>query len=244
MSNHFTTFLLACTMVITIAPQSNAMHGMLRMHDDTACTTNVTREFGFIGPGVSWVNIDNFNNFLAAQGISRFKAMTPTLSIGGHKELRRLILESNLSLRYWHDNLNSNLRTSLFAGDIVWNSGINVLPASLPVTFFPCFGFGAGLATLHLMSDTKSFGQILASSEPDAMLWQASFLLNVGAGTDVLFVKKDALRGMALGIRGGYLFDPFSRKKDREWRSGRTEIEGMPVLRQNGPYLRLILGGW
>lgn len=240
MSNHYTSLLLAFAMVMTVAAQSDAMHGM---QGDTACTTKVTCGFGFIVPGISWVDIDNFNDFIATQGISSFKAMTPTLSIGGHKEKRRLIMESGLTLRYWRDNVNSNLRTSLFAGDMVWNNGINVLPAALPLTAFPYFGLGVGLAAVHLRNDEKTFSQLLASSEPDATLWQASFLLNVGGGADVFLIKKGSTRGMALGIRAGYLFDPFSRKRDRKWRSGRTDIVDVPILRQNSPYLRLVIGG-
>lgn len=225
MSNHIKTLILAGAIFMANVPQSSAMHNM---NSDSACTTMVTRQFVFVSPGVSWINIDKVNNFLMTQGISSFKEMPPMLSIGRSKEIRKLIFESNLTLRYWHDNVNSNLRTSLFVGDMAWNSGINVVPATLPVTFFPYVGIGVGLNSLRIRSD--------------AMVWQAAFLLNAGAGSNIVLTKKDSSRGLVLGIRAGYLFDPFT--KNRNWHSSATKIEDLPALNQSGAYIRLIIGGW
>jgi hypothetical protein len=76
------------------------------------------------------------------------------------------------------------------------------------------------------------------------MLWQASFLLNAGIGADALFTKTGSAHGFVLGVRGGYLFDPFFRKPDRNWYSDRVAITDVPLFNQNGPYLRLMVGGW
>jgi hypothetical protein len=245
MSKQLSGLLVACAIVLSAsASQVSAMHNMHRMHGDTACTTMVTREYGFINPGVSRANLNNINAYLKIKGITKFKFYTPTLSIGGHKEYHRLVLESNLTLRYWRDRVNSNLRTSIYAGDLVWNHGINVLPTTLPTLLFPYLGLGVGLATMHIRSEEKTLSQLLTSSEPNVRLWQASFLLNGGIGLDRQFKMSGGAHGMTVGLRGGYLLDPFYKKKDRSWFSNRVEIGDVPILRQNGPYLRLMLGCW
>jgi hypothetical protein len=226
-------------LIIAFASQSFAMQNM---HSDSACTTMVSRTYGFISPGLTWVNNNDLNSFLGTEGIASFNTMSPTFSLGGHREMKRLIMESNLNFRYWRDNVDNGLRTSLFASDIVCNTGINVLPATMPVTLFPYLGLGAGLNTLHFRRDTKTLAQVLTFSGSDAMLWQASFLINLGLGADFILAKADGTHGLVLGLRGGYLFDPYNGDKD--WNLGGTEVEDVPNFKQSGPYVRLILGGW
>jgi hypothetical protein len=241
MSKKKSISMLMCIMVLIPAVWTNAMHGM---HGDSAWGEPIVHGYGYLSPGVSRVDAGRINRFLGDRGISSFMATAPSVSIGGHREYRRLVLESGLTMCYRRDNVNANLRTSLSTGDLLWNHGINVLPVGVPATLFPYIGMGIGVASLHVRSDKKEFGALLASSEPDAMLWQASFLLNGGIGADLIRSVKGTRRGMVLGLRGGYQLDPFSQSKGRAWRSGRTEIENMPILRQNGLYVRLILGGW
>ena len=241
MTNRLKMIYIVCALATSFTQQADAMH---EKSADTLFDTNVTCGFGFIVPGVMWADIDNVNDYLASQGISRFKSVTPTLSFGGHREMKRLVFESVVTLRYWRDRVNENLRSTFFACDMVGNHGINVMPETLPVIVFPYFGFGVGFASMYFRSKTKKLEQLLASSEPDAMLWQAAFLLNAGGGADFLLFKKGSEKGMAIGIRAGYLFDPFSGNEDRDWWSGGTRIDDAPLFKQNGPYLRLILGGW
>ena len=240
MSKYLKALILTTAMLLTIALQSHSM--MMKMCGDSMCATTAIRGIGFVSPGISWVDLDRFNNFLGSQGISSFNTMAPTLTIGGYKEMNNIIMESNLTLRYWQDNVKSNLRTSLFMGDLDWNAGINLMKSSMPLCLFPYVGAGVGLNSLHMRSNKKSLGALLVSSDPNAMLWQAAFLLNVGVGSNYLFPRKNAAHGLALGLRAGYQFDPIS--KNRDWHSGGTNIVDLPTLKQSGPYLRLVLGGW
>lgn len=213
-----------------------------KMCHDTTCSTAVTHSFGYISPGFTWVDNDNLNNFLATLGIGSFRENSATLSFGKRKEIRKIIGESALRLRYWDSEVNTGIRSSLFMGDILWNAGFNLMPLNTPAVIFPYAGLGVGLNTLRIRSESKTLSELLESTEPNAFIWQAAFLINVGAGADFKIAKKDARGGIVLGIRSGYLFDPFT--KNRDWYSNGSEITDIPVLKQSGPYIQLIVGGW
>lgn len=225
-----------------VASSTVSAQAMQNRWADTACSTMGCRSFGYISPGLAWNNLDNINNALAAQGISAFKGMAPTLSLGMNRELGRLVMESSITWRYWFDNLDGATRTSLGAGDLIFNTGFNLFPFSAPLTLVPYLGIGGGLNTIHIRNDSKSLTNLLGSTEPDAMLWQGTFLVNLGIGSDLLLSKNDMLNGLALGLRVGYLFDPFA--DNMRWYSNGVYINDIPALNQSGAYIRLILGGW
>lgn len=239
MLNQIKTMILGGAIVLSLVSQSDAMQNK---GCDSACTQSPTRHFGFIAPGVSWIDADKLNDFLATQGISSFKDVAPTLSLGGSKEYRRLIFESNLTMRYWHERVNSNVRTSLFMGDMMWNTGYNLLPPSFMTRVFPYAGIGFGINSIYLRNDTATFADMRSSQNTNSMLWKAKFLINAGLGTDLILTKDKSGPGLVMGLRAGYLYDPFNHNKS--WYSSGTEIKGMPDLRQSGAYIKLILGGW
>ena len=232
--------ILTCALLTTIALQSSAMEEKRMMQNDSSSNVPPVRHAGFISPGIAWINVDDINDYLATMGIASFKTVTPTLSIGGSKEIHDFIFESAVTLRYWKNNVNSNLRTSLFAGDVTWNCGYNVLPQTVRATFFPYAGIGAGLNSLRIRKDKMTTSEVFTVASTDAMIWQTMFLLTVGAGADIQLHMKDASRGMILGIRGGCTFDPFT--KDRNWYSKGSTVENGPKLKQNSAYIRLIFG--
>jgi hypothetical protein len=238
-------FIVTSAMLMTVVCPANAMDkGMMHSNpdNDSTCMTKISRQYGFISPGGAQISTRRLNEYLATQGVSAFRTTEPTLSLGMHKELQRLIMESNFTMRFWRDRKNADMRTSLFMGDIVWNTGYNVLPTEIPVNLFPYLGLGVGLNSIRFRSDTKTLAQLRASSDPNVLVSQAAFLLNAGVGSDFILSNKEKTRGMVIGLRAGYLLDPLSKRRD--WYSGRTEIEDMPNLKQSGVYGRIILGGW
>lgn len=216
----------------------NAMH--FAKSDSLSCSTMVTRHFGFIEPGASWLSMDNLNDYLVQQGLSSFNDRSPSFTIGHRKEFKRLYFESGFTFRYYDDHKRLNLKASLYNGTYLWNTGFNLLPKAFPVTLFPYAGMGVGGAYMHVRSDSRAFSEALVSNGPDFTMWQGAFLLNAGVGSDFILTKSE--RGFVIGIRGGYLYDPFTSK--REWRSNGTKITNLPDLDQSGPYVNLLIGGW
>jgi hypothetical protein len=143
------------------------------------------------------------------------------------------------TLRIFGDNLDSANRTSLYMGNISCYGGVNVLPINLPVNLYPYLGFGLGLNMLHIRSNERAVTDILASSEPDPFLWQVTGLLDLGVGSELKHSIKTG--GLAIGLRMGYLVD---LKKNKKWIAGGTRVTGISSISQNGPYIRLVLGGW
>ncbi len=209
-------------------------------YDSSTCSTKVTRQFMFIQPGAAWLSVEKLNDYLILQGLSRFSDRSPSLTIGHRKEFKRLYFESGITFRYYDDHTKANLKTSLFNGTYLWNTGFNTLPPALPVTLFPFAGMGIGGTYVHVRSDSRAFSEAIVSNGPDITMWQGAFLLNAGVGSDFIVTK--ASNGFVVGIRGGYIFDPFTKKRD--WRSHGTKITNLPTLDQSGPYIQLVLGGW
>ncbi|HMA63640.1 MAG: hypothetical protein ACM31E_07840 [Fibrobacterota bacterium] len=227
-------------LVLLLSSFSVTAMNFCNKNDSMSCSTMVTRHFGYVEPGVAWLSIDNLNDYLVMQGLSPFEDRSPSFTIGHRKEFKRLYFESGLTFRYFDDHTKSNLKTSLYNGTYLWNTGFNLLPQNLPMTIFPFAGIGVGGTYLHVRSDSRAFSDAIVSNGPDITMWQGAFLLNAGAGSDFILSKKD--RGFVIGIRGGYIYDPFTSK--REWRSNGTKITNLPNLDQSGPYIQLVIGGW
>jgi hypothetical protein len=200
-----------------------------------------THEFGYISTGMSWINSGNLNGYLVSLGYSRFQEQAWTLSLGKYRDWDRFVMEHHILARIVGDNLNGTLRSSIGFGEIVFDAGFNVLPPVMSLDLYPYLGIGAGLAYLNFRSNTKTLPALLNSTEPNSFLMQATPLVDVGIGSNYLLGNSDESMGFTFGIRIGYLADLYANKK---WYSDMTAVSGLPSIMQNGPYIRLTLGGW
>jgi hypothetical protein len=198
-----------------------------------------TNEFGYTSAGIAWLDLRGINNSLAALKLSPFLENAWTLSLGHHTERGRWISEGGATLRIWGDHRDLGYRSSLYIGDFSCRSGINVLPTYLPINLYPYWGLGIGLNTLNIRSDQKALSELLVSSQPHAFLWQVTGLLDLGLGSEFKYSDKNG--GCAIGLRMGYLVDLYKNKK---WISDGVRVTGLSSISQNGPYIRLVLGGW
>lgn len=108
---------------------------------------------------------------------------------------------------------------------------------------YPLIGVGAGGMQYAITPTTStSFGSILANPGRSARLSSGSMLFALRGGmTYMLSNRKTPGRGMALGVRVGYVINPF----DPSWReSENTSVNGGPKLTSAGPELSISLGGW
>lgn len=209
--------------------------------DTSGMMMKPTHEFSYISPGFSWINLGSFNNFLVSSGFTRFPAQAWTISLGGYKDFRRLVMEGAIMARIWGYNLDGPQRVSLGAGEIVWNSGFNVLPPEWSTSLYPYMGLGIGMNSLYIRAKSKTLLSLLAATEPNSFMWELTPLLNLGLGSNYLLSAKDGSKGLAIGLRIGYLVNLYMNKK---WSSDGINVSDLPSILQNGAYIRLTLGGW
>jgi hypothetical protein len=225
--------------VLLVAFTSAPAHTM--DNDSMMMKMKPTHEFGYISPGMSWINFGNLNGYLESLGYTHFQEQAWTLSLGRYRDWGRFVMESHILVRIMGDNLDSTLRSSLGFGEIVGDAGFNVLPPAMPLDLYPYLGLGVGGAVMNFRSNTKTLPELLVSTEPNSMLWQVTPLFDLGIGSNYMLGSKDGSMGFAFGLRIGYLFDLYVNKK---WYSNMITVSGLPSITQNGAYIRLTLGGW
>jgi hypothetical protein len=200
-----------------------------------------TREFGFVSPGISWTFLGQLNSSLTSSGLTGFPEHAWGLSFGREKEFRRLIMEHSLSFGIYGDNLDGNLRTSLFVGNLIGRTGFNVLPPALFASLYPYLGLGAGLNVIHFRANSRTLGSMLTATDSNVYAWQLTPLLDLGLWSNFIFANKEGTRGLVAGLRVGYLADLYYTKR---WYSDGAVLSDLPAIQQTGPYIKLVLGGW
>ncbi len=199
-----------------------------------------TRRYGFLGIGIAEAGLSQVNAKLDSTGLSSFQKFGFNLGFGGHIEIRRLILEGAISGLVWGENVDQQLRTSLYAGNGIGYFGINILPENMSVTLSPYAGMGLGINWLKIRKDKKTLPEAIENSDPNVNIWQMTFLTQLGVALDFVFPSQDKLKGFVLGVRGGYQFAPIQSS----WYSDDTPISDMPDMKQGGIFAKLIIGGW
>lgn len=199
-----------------------------------------TRQYHFIGIGFHEVSLEELNRKLDSSGISGFEPAAFNLSFGGHVEIRKLVLEGEFSGLAWGENIDNNLRTSLYATNIKGHLGVNLLPEDLMITLSPYAGLGLGMNGLRICNDKKSLSEAIGNSDPNVIIWQGTFLTQIGVAADFVVQSPDKRKGFVVGIRGGYQFAPLLTS----WYSDDTPITDVPDIKQSGVFVKLILGGW
>ncbi|MBL8029131.1 MAG: hypothetical protein JNL74_22105 [Fibrobacteres bacterium] len=199
-----------------------------------------TRQYGFIGIGFSVAETKELNNRLDSSGITGFEPAAFKLSFGGHLEVKKLILEGTVSGLMWAENIDNNLRTSLYASNINGNIGVNILPEDIMVTLSPFVGLGLGANWLRICNNEKTLDQAIANSDPNVSIWQATFLTQLGVAVDLVMPSPNKKKGFVIGIRSGYQFAPLTSS----WYTEDTPITDVPDIKQGGVFAKLIIGGW
>jgi hypothetical protein len=229
--------LLGCFSVLVIAGAIGAAEN----DTDSVAIAKPIIHYHFIGVGAAWFKNSNLNEKLGSIGVSSFNNNAFSLSFGKHEERRKSITESSLSLNFWDDKVDSNVRTSLVSGELMNVGGFNTLPGNLPIKLFPYFGVGLGINALHVRANNKTLSNLVTSIDRNSILWQGSILYDIGIGSDAVVKFKQHSGGLALGVRAGYRGNIYSSKS---WWSNGTTITDVPSMQHSGGYIRLVFGGW
>jgi len=237
-----TVLLVSALSVVASSKDSGRVCEMRSFCQDDSVMAELkpTLQYGFLGIGFSEANLKAVNGKLNTMGISGFDPAGFNLAVGGHLEIRKLVLEGELSGLIWGENIDQRLRTSLYAANMTGHLGVNLLPDEMRVTLSPFVGLGLGANWLRINNDSKTLNQAIENSDPNVSIWQASLITQIGVAADVVFASPDKRKGFVLGVRGGYQYAPLSSS----WYSEDTPISDMPDMKQSGVFAKLILGGW
>lgn len=208
---------------------------------DTSChKSKLTRSYGFFQAGIATVDQEKLNKTLSSSGLTGFDPLTVSFAIGGHREYRRLISDGQFSSAHWRKNDDGSVRTSLMSFNLSSNTGVNILPHDFNLNLFPFAGLGVGINKLHINRQSATFNEVVTTTIADKTLRQGTLTFNAGLGTDFTVPKDNKKSGFVIGVRGGYQLPLYTSK----WFSEGTKVSGLPDLKQQGFYVRVVIGGW
>jgi hypothetical protein len=206
---------------------------------DSSCVTNVNvLKKHDLSVGVGWVDLKDLNSRLNGLGLSEFRTYGLSVNLEHQTVINRMMMGGQLKGLYFKDRLTNNTRTAFMAGEILLNSGFNVVNTE-HVNLYPYLGLGAGLMNLVVGDKNTPFDTALARPNTNLNIYQGRFLIDLGVGFDLLGGKNPSRLGL-LGLRAGYTFDP--TKSDRWMRDGLFVTE-TPKPTLNGAYVLLTIGG-
>ena len=196
----------------------------------------------FLG-GVGFHDTGPINSRLDAAGFSEVGDPALSLGFGGDVSIGRLILGTEW---HWLQNVGTESSRDAFRADMktnLWLARIGVdLAKWRGLRVYPLFGIGVGSTTIRISQEQgASFDDVLATPNREVRMTQTGLLLDASLGIDYRFTVRDTeekTRFFTLGVRGGYLFAPYSRG----WETAAAEISGGPDLMTSGPTVQLMIG--
>lgn len=241
LKNVMAIVLFAVTTILSTEVSDSTNSADIACQDDSLLyKLKPTLKYGFIGIGFSAAESKQLNSRLDSLSISGFEPAGFALSLGRHLEVKKLVLEGTITGLIWGENIDDNLRTSLYASNIKGNIGVNLLPEDILFSLSPFIGLGLGANWLRICNDEKTLDQAITNSDPNVSIWQGTFLTQIGVAVDFVVPSPDKKKGFVIGIRSGYQFSPLTSS----WYSEDTPITDVPDIIQGGVFAKLIIGGW
>ncbi|MGM0441165.1 MAG: hypothetical protein ACQEQC_01940 [Elusimicrobiota bacterium] len=207
---------------------------------------------GYFISGFNTIDMDVLNNALESNNkdYPQFSDNFVTIGGAGYGMEKRLILGGEgfaLTGEEKQKVLNGkSYTTSLSGGYGFFDIGFLLYP-SKKVNIYPMIGVGGGGLSFKITGEeTESFNSILNEPGKSVNMKTGGFLLNISIAADYLIILGEDKpgdskhSGLALGVRGGYIYDPYPG----DWTA--DDIAGIkegPNLEITGPYIQLMLGG-
>jgi hypothetical protein len=201
---------------------------------------------GFFTVGAQWLDLDGLNQQLVAAGYPAFGEDVLALGGSGHGFHQRLLLggSGQALLSPSETSLDGAFRSRLSGGYGHFDLGYAIVAAPR-ARLYPMLGIGGGATRLEITErSSPGFDEVLRSPRRGARLTRGSFILDTSLGLDVRVTarrRENGVGGFAIGVRGGYTFTPLQT----EWHLDESsDVAGGPDAGLQGPYVRLMLGGW
>ncbi|MQA91757.1 MAG: hypothetical protein GEU90_16305 [Gemmatimonas sp.] len=201
---------------------------------------------GAFEAGFMLLDLDDLNSALGSAGYSSLDDTFLTLGgpLSGTRSKMFLGIEGHGLLTEEESTADGSRQVSLDGGYGLFrlgylaysDSGFDVIPA---------IGVGGGSVRLKIAElVAPSFDDILEDPGRSSTLRMDMFLVDASVGIDYRFVTSRERRragGFLAGLRGGYVFAPWSTSWDLE---GIASVGGGPDANIQGFYLRASVGGW
>lgn len=194
---------------------------------------------GYFSIGVQNLDIGDLNRRLDGMGYPTFSRTVLVVGGGGYgRRPGGLILGGEGYGLIGGENAVDGRSVGLHGGYGLFNVGyaVDVLPE---LDVYPLVGFGGGGMSLAIgaRGAPDSFDDVLEDPDRQARLNRGGLLLSIGGGLELR--PGGGPRGIALGLRGGYIFEPSSSA----WRLDGAALGAAPESSLSGLYLHVLIGG-
>jgi opacity protein-like surface antigen len=196
----------------------------------------------FLG-GAGFNDLDGLNGRMGDAGYSDINTPTLSLGLGTDMSIGRLILGAEWQrLRtVGTEAERDDIRADISAKYWLFRVGVDVAKWR-GLRVYPLVGIGTGTSKFTVATESgASFDDVLDAPTRDLRMTQKGLVLDASLGVDYRFKMRETeykSSFFTVGVRGGYLFAPYSRG----WETASAEISGGPDLMTSGPTVQLLLG--
>jgi hypothetical protein len=196
---------------------------------------------GFFAVGTQFTDLNSLNNRLANAGYPTFASETVSLGGGGYGIVaNRLMLGGEGHGLITADGTFQGRGVSVGGGYGLFTLGYLFRPAP-NLRVYPQAGIGGGGLQLDIESQgtADTFDDVLDTPNRSATVGRASLLASLGGGMEYQFGPPGE-GGVRLGLRAGYLLSAL----DSDWQLDEHSLSQGPDATMQGPFFRLIIGGF
>jgi hypothetical protein len=203
---------------------------------------------GYFATGWQRLDLGDLNTRLQTAGYQPFSEDFVSVGGGGFAVRQRVVIggEGHAILGPSGTDAAGTLRTRLAGGSAMFNLGY-VVARTPSASLAPMVGIGGGGLTLDILDRAApTFDEVLQNPRRSARMTSGSLLLDASAMAQVRLTDgprrdRPGRGGLAVGVRAGYTFAPFSP----EWRTDTgNDIAAGPDTSLDGAYVRVMIGGW
>ncbi|MCX7880372.1 MAG: hypothetical protein N2517_06900 [Ignavibacteria bacterium] len=199
---------------------------------------------GFFAIGANFINLDNLNNRLSAEGFSKFSSRFISLGGGGQAYIGNLIIGGEGHGLLQENTENPNYSTNVSIGYGFFNLGYTLVSTN-SVKLYPLLGIGGGGMSLEIqdMNPKSNFEELIKNPRTGTELSMGAFMLNFALGFDYLLKldkanEKSGVGSFIIGIRLGYTLSAIKSN----WVVYEKKISNFPKTSLDGFSIRLHIG--
>ena len=211
--------------------------------DDPAAESAMEeRGAGFFAIGTQFTDLGPLNSRLTDAGYPTFASEMVSFGGGGYGVVaNRLMLGGEGHGLITADGSFQGRNVSVGGGYGLFTLGYLFRPTP-KLRVYPQAGLGGGGLRLEIESpgDADEFDDILDNPNRSASIGRASLLVSLGGGLEYQFGDPDTDGGIRLGLRAGYMISDLNS----DWQLDENALGGGPDATMQGPFVRLILGGF
>ncbi|MBD3345133.1 MAG: hypothetical protein GF401_08745 [Chitinivibrionales bacterium] len=178
--------------------------------------------------GAGKYDMEDINNEINGFGIDGFNDWAGQFGAGAQLGVGDyFIFGHQFTVNWWEEaDGENNLDGGFQTFNWVAYSGVDLIPfmANIPLRFYPQLGVGGALTRLKISDSSFDFDQAVVETASRDALYQAHFIIEIAGVVDYTFLVPNWNKGIIVGARAGFLWQPFV--KDNWNRSGSNFTNG------------------